>query len=83
MIYKIEWTKKASDNLDSLDNFTSKRIVKKIDELLINPFSKDVKKLKEMKGYRLRVGDYRVIFDIESNSIFILKIGHRKNIYKK
>lgn len=32
-------------------------------------------------GWRYRVGDYRIIFDVEKEKIFILKIGHRKNIY--
>lgn len=80
-MYKIEWTKKAQDSLGELDNFTSQRIAKKIDELSINPFSRSVKKLKGIQGHRLRVGDYRVIFYVEGNSVFILKIGHRKNIY--
>ena len=82
-MYQIEWTKKALDNLYELDNFISQRIAKKINELSINPFFNDVKRLKGIHGYRLRIGDYRVIFDIEGDSIFILKIGHRKNIYKK
>ena len=33
--------------------------------------------------YRFRIGDYRIVFDCESNSIFVLRVGHRKEIYKK
>jgi len=33
--------------------------------------------------YRFRVGDYRVIFDLEENEIVVLRVGHRRNIYKK
>ncbi|MBI4458786.1 MAG: type II toxin-antitoxin system RelE/ParE family toxin, partial [Acidobacteria bacterium] len=33
--------------------------------------------------YRFRVGDYRIVFDVESDSIFVLRVGHRKEIYKK
>lgn len=80
-MYKLEWTKRALSDLKDFDNFTLQRIVKKINELSISPFSKDIKRLKGARGYRLRVGDYRVIFDIEKDSIFILKVGHRKNIY--
>lgn len=32
--------------------------------------------------YRFRIGDYRVLFDVENHKITILKVGHRKNIYK-
>jgi len=34
-------------------------------------------------SYRLRIGDYRVIFDIIGNDIVVLRIGHRKEIYKR
>jgi mRNA interferase RelE/StbE len=34
-------------------------------------------------GYRFRIGDYRVIFDIEGNDIVVLRAGHRKEIYKR
>lgn len=33
--------------------------------------------------YRFRIGDYRVIFDIEENEIIILRVGHRREIYKR
>jgi len=37
----------------------------------------------ELGSYRFRIGDYRVIFDIESNDIVVLRVGHRKEIYKR
>jgi len=37
----------------------------------------------ELGGYRFRIGDYRVIFDIEGNDIVVLRAGHRKEIYKR
>jgi mRNA interferase RelE/StbE len=33
-------------------------------------------------AYRFRIGDYRVVFDIDDNNVVILRIGHRKSIYK-
>jgi mRNA interferase RelE/StbE len=33
--------------------------------------------------YRFRIGDYRVVFDLEGNEIIVLRVGHRKDIYKK
>ena len=82
-MFKIIWTEKSSKQLDNLNENISSRIVKKVDELSENPFSKDIKKLKGESAFRLRVGDYRIIFDIDikNNIIYILRLGHRKNIY--
>lgn len=48
-----------------------------------NPRPPGCKKLKGRKGYRIRVGDYRIIYEIEDNilRIIVIDIGHRKNIY--
>ena len=81
MPFKILWDEKAYDSLNKLEHSISRRILKKVDELSENPFSKDIKRLKGSNDFRLRVGDYRVIFYIEKDLIQILKVGHRKNIY--
>jgi len=82
MAYKIVWDKNAKEALKKLDIFVARRIFKKINELQENPFSKDIKRLKDDIRFRLRIGNYRVLFEIENNNINILKIAHRKNIYK-
>lgn len=81
MPFKIIWDERAHDSLNKLEPIISRRILKKVDELSENPFFKDIKKLKGRDDFRLRVGDYRIIFCIEKNIIQILKVGHRKNIY--
>ena len=81
MIFKIIWDEKAHDELIKLEPSISRRIFKKIDELSQNPFSRDIKRLKGRDDYRLRVGDYRIIFSIDKDNIQILKVGHRKNVY--
>lgn len=83
MSYKIIWDKKALDFFNKLQPVLCRRIFKKIDELRQDPFSKDIKRLKGEKAFRLRIGDYRVIFDIniKNRVIIILRLGHRKNIY--
>jgi len=81
MKYNINWTRGALEELNKLEPYISRRIIKKIDELCENPFSKDIKRLKGSDDFRLRIGDYRVIFDINEDTILILKVGHRKNIY--
>lgn len=80
-MYSIKWDERALKEMDKLEPIISRRIFKKTDELSGNPFSKDIKRLKGSDSYRLRVGDYRIIFTIEKDLIIIWKIGHRKNIY--
>ena len=60
------------------------RIIKALERIIIRP-EVHVKKLFGDPGYRLRVGVYRAIIDIKKEKLIILaiKIGHRKNIYKK
>jgi len=82
-MYNIEWKEHALQNIEKLENSIARRIVKKVEELSENPFSKDIKRLKGSNDFRLRVGDYRVIFFIKQDTIQILKVGHRKNIYER
>lgn len=81
MIYEIHWDKKAKEQLKKLDLFLARRIAKKVKELNENPFYQNVKRLKNSPYFRLRVGDYRVLFEMIGNIINIVRIGHRKNIY--
>ncbi len=81
MSFKIIWDKKADRDLERLEINLARRIILKIRELSEDPFSKEIKKLQGESSYRIRVGNYRVIFDIIRDTIIILKIGHRKNIY--
>ncbi|MFH1152148.1 MAG: type II toxin-antitoxin system RelE/ParE family toxin [Nanoarchaeota archaeon] len=82
-MFEVTWEKRALQELKKLDYFISKRILKKVHELKEDPFSSDTKKLKSTKFYRLRIGTYRVLFEIlDDKLIKILKVGHRKNIYK-
>jgi len=81
MMFNIIWDEKAYEKLKKLEPLLAKRILKKVKELSDDPFSKNVKRLKGETAFRLRIGDYRVIFEIEKDKILILNLGHRKNIY--
>lgn len=82
MKYKIKFEKRAFQELDKLEQFIARRIVKDV-RLLEDGFkSKDVKRLKGRDIYRLRIGSYRVLMEINKDLISVFKIGHRKNIYK-
>ena len=83
---RIEYTETARKQLKKLDKTMQKRILDYMDEvaLLENPRSRGKALVENMRGlWRYRVGDYRVICEIQEAKIIIsvLKIGHRKNIY--
>jgi len=83
--YNIEFLRTALKELDKLPKEIQQRIAARIDELKANPYPPGVKTLKNGDGQlRFRVGDYRVIYRVEATRLVILivKIGHRKNIYK-
>ena len=84
-MYKVEYLESViKDDIPKLPKVEKKRIQKAIEERLIqNPirFGKPLRY--SLKGCRrMRVGHYRVIFKIETKVILIVKIGHRKEIYK-
>ena len=82
-MYEIIISEKAFRQLSKLEKPIQTHILKVLERIRIRPEAY-VKKLVGDPGYRLRVGDYRIILDINKNKliIFILKVGHRKNIYK-
>jgi mRNA interferase RelE/StbE len=80
-MFEIEWKAGAQKELLKLEPSIAKRIFNKVDELKENTFSKDISRLKGRNEFKLRIGDYRVLFFIEGNKLSILRIGHRKNIY--
>ena len=82
-MFKIEWKEHALTQLEKLESILVQRIIKKVEELSDDPFSKDIKRLKGSNDFRLRVGDYRIIFSIEKDLITILKVGHRKSVYER
>ncbi|MCL6014741.1 MAG: type II toxin-antitoxin system RelE/ParE family toxin [Candidatus Thermoplasmatota archaeon] len=84
MDYIIIWSVQASKQLKSLDRSIAKRIYEKVGQLRQNP-ERYVEKLFRYPYYRLRIGDYRVILDIQKEMvrIMILKVGHRSSIYDR
>lgn len=85
MIFQIIWSESAVKKLKKLDKTVAKRIFKKVSELSENPYHSDVTKIIGDPYFRLRIGDYRVIFDIQNDMLrmLILNVGHLKNVYKK
>lgn len=83
MSFELVYTRRAVKDVESLDPLAKKRIAQKIVELQENPLGKSKKLIDSRLGtYRYRIGDYRVIFDIHRNQVVILRIGHRREIYR-
>jgi len=84
MTYQIFFTDKAKKQLEKLEKIDQERIIKSLQRIRIRPEAY-ITKLVGDPEYKLRVGDYRIILDIEKEKliILVLMIGHRKNIYGK
>ncbi len=81
MTYGIEFKPRAIKDLGSIAKPIGRRIIKKI-EALGNDLAGDVKRLTNYTPeYRLRVGDYRVLFEIEANKVIIYRVKHRSDAY--
>jgi mRNA interferase RelE/StbE len=83
--YKIEVAKKVQKSFQSIPKKDALRILEAIQDLAENPRPQNAKKLTGEELYRLRVGLYRVIYEIIDHTLVItvVKVGHRKDIYKK
>lgn len=82
-MFKVVITDRALKDIDNLTQDVKKRIASKLKEYSNDPLNYS-RKLTDPKigTYRFRIGDYRVIFDIEDETIIVPRIGHRKDIYK-
>jgi mRNA interferase RelE/StbE len=84
-MYEIELTPSATKQYKNLPNSIIDRITDAIDVLEKDPRPAGFKKLKGEEAYRIRVGDYRVVYEIHDNilQILVIRIMHRKKVYKK
>ncbi|OUL30853.1 addiction module toxin RelE [Nostoc sp. RF31YmG] len=84
MTYQVIFSKGASRQFKKLSPELQERIQVKIDELVIEPRPHGVKKLEDDDLYRIRVGDYRVIYQIQDDILLIniVKVRHRSKAYR-
>jgi len=83
--YKILWKKSVERDLRKIPKKFVYRIFEVVRELSENPFPGDVRKITGSKNlYRLRVGEYRIIYEVDTENgvITIFHVRHRKDIYK-
>jgi mRNA interferase RelE/StbE len=84
MTYSVIFSDKARQQIKKLEREDQERIISALERIRIRPGAY-VTKLVGDPGYKLRVGDYRIIMDINNYElqILVLKVWHRKNIYDK
>lgn len=82
--YSITISKTAQKQLDKLDDVIAAPLLDAIAGLADNPRPQGYKKLKGRDGYRVRQGNYRIIYDIFDKVLLIsvIGVGHRKDIYE-
>jgi len=84
MPYSISFRPAALRELRALPLSDQERIQTKINALAERPFPPGCKKIKGSDWFRIRVGDYRIIYNVQSQElvILIIRIGHRREVYR-
>ncbi len=83
MMYHLVIDRYAQKQLGKIPPPHFNRIIKAINDLAKDPRPNGYRKLTGRSGYRIRIGDYRVVYNVEDKilTVFVIDIGHRKNIY--
>jgi len=82
--YRLVYTERAVKDLSRLSPQTKQRIGETLERYAETPLHYARKMVDPAMGtYRFRIGDYRVIFDIEGSDIVVLRAGHRSDIYRR
>ena len=83
-LYKIEFKITFHKDLRVIPKIDRKKILRRIDSLALNPRPPGCEKLSGQNKYRIRQGDYRIIYTIIDNelTVWVITVGHRKDIYR-
>jgi len=84
-VYKLCWKESVHKDLRLLPVNIIPKIVKKAETLQVNPLPVDSKKLRDTEhSFRVRVGDYRIIYQLNSSDkeVLVCRVRHRKDAYK-
>ncbi len=83
--YEIQWKRSAEGELRKIDPQRIPRIIQAVDSLTNNPLPRGSRKLHQTENeYRIRVGDYRVIYqvDVKTKIVIIYHLRHRREAYR-
>jgi mRNA interferase RelE/StbE len=85
VLYEVEINKKVrKKDLPSIPTKDLSRIIERIEELAGNPYPPGAVRLKGREEWRIRQGDYRILYIVEEKivTVFVVKVGHRREAYK-
>jgi mRNA interferase RelE/StbE len=84
-VYELEVRPSVRRFLKKVPPKDRERIGRRIDSLCNAPLPPDAKKLKGLEVFRLRVGDYRILYEVHDNIyvVLVVRVGHRRDVYKK
>ena len=84
MTYRVEIARPAQKSLAALDGSIRPRVITAIRALAENPHPPGSLKMVGREGYRIRIGDYRVIYEVREMVLLVdvVEIGHRREVYR-
>ena len=82
-MYKVELRLRVQDKLDSLPESDREMVMDALISLEENPRPRGMEKIRGKELWRVRKGDYRVVYDIDDDAkiVTVVRIGHRKDVY--
>jgi len=83
-MYTVTITRAALKELDSLSSVAQARVRAAIDSLADDPRPNSATQLRGSTAWRMRVGDYRVVYDIDDTqlTVTVIRVGHRREVYR-
>ena len=83
--YKVVFRKSVAQDLHRIPNRDLRRILTTIDSLSEEPRPPGIEKLSGQEKYRVRQGNYRIIYEIKDDEVVVVlvKVGHRRNAYRR
>ena len=82
--FRVLVTRRAERDIADLDPLVRRRVHVALLDLERDPLARATKLTSfELGDYRVRVGDWRVVFDLEGNDVVVLRVGHRREIYRR
>lgn len=82
--YKLAFRKSVAKDLRELPRKDLSRILKRIEALATDPRPQGSEKLSAQERYRIRQGDYRVVYEVqdEAAAVLVVRVGHRREVYR-
>lgn len=82
--YKVFFRKSVRKDFESIPKKDLQKILKRIEKLMDDPRPRGCEKLADQERYRIRQGVYRIVYSIQDDelTIWVVKVGHRKDVYR-